>query len=506
MEQEEKYVAILYEKVVLDVENGIFIFKPLEVLTECKLDVKNDILTSKTNKRYLSVDDEILACSEENLCYGYPMAVGEIFDYYPGAKNEDELAKQYFDDLNQSIMFGVHDKIEHRIKHILSPKDEVKGLEDESWLYEFNDEEIMKGGDIPISKAAFDELYKCMQQSNFQAVSIYFQNLHSTIEALQNGNESIVEEQLQHVFEKRKEKNEAKKVVKKTEDSDLKDVNDVLEKLNNLIGLEDVKVEVSRLITYLSFRKKVGDNVELDAPSLHMFFTGNPGTGKTTVARIISEILYSLGYTKNNKVAEITTEDLIAEYVGQTAPKTKKVISNNRGGVIFIDEAYNFNSEAQNFGQEALVEIIKEMEKNETVFIFAGYKDEMKHFKDMNPGLTSRIGYYIDYRDYETLELYQMFENKIRNSKMTFDSSESFKKKIISIIEDAKGKKNFGNGRFIDKLFSKILMEHSENTKDINDLEKLITITEADITDKLIQDLLYDDEKVVGFSFEKRIK
>ena len=106
-----------------------------------------------------------------------------------------------------------------------------------------------------------------------------------------------------------------------------------------------------------------------------MFFTGNPGTGKTTVARIIGELLYKMGYLKNNNVIEITPKDLIAGYVGQTAIKTGELLKKNKGGLIFIDEAYILAGEANRFAGEALVEIIKELEKNETVFIFAGYKD-----------------------------------------------------------------------------------------------------------------------------------
>lgn len=254
------------------------------------------------------------------------------------------------------------------------------------------------------------------------------------------------------------------------------------------------------MITYLEFIDKVKENVEMKNPNLHMLYTGNPGTGKTTVARIMSRILYLLGYTKSNKFVEATPKDFIGEYVGQTAPKTAEFIKNNKDGIIFIDEAYDFAGIAQEFGGEALVEIIKEMEKNETIFIFAGYKDEMNDFVKMNPGLASRLGYYLEFKDYSTEELMEIFKLKLKKTK--FKVSENALMKIYNILEKIDKSKNFGNGRFIDKLFDKIIIKHAINVKKSNDINELIKITENDIDENLVNELIYSENNKVALGFQ----
>lgn len=252
-----------------------------------------------------------------------------------------------------------------------------------------------------------------------------------------------------------------------------------LEDLNNLIGLENIKREIRKLVSYLEFINKVKDKANIDSLNLHMVFSGNPGTGKTTVARLLADILYSMGYIKNNVVVEITPQACIAGYVGQTAIKTKGILDTYRGGLIFIDEAYGFNNDEENgFAKDAIVEIIKEMEKKETVFVFAGYKNQMKEFIDINPGLKSRIGYTIDFNDYSANELFQMFKKKINDSnlKLDFDAEDEFKKLL-----DMTNIENSGNGRLVDNLYNKILLEHATRTKDIMDSNQLLTISKEDM-------------------------
>ena len=179
--------------------------------------------------------------------------------------------------------------------------------------------------------------------------------------------------------------------------------------------------------------------------------------------------------------------------MGQTAEKTANFIKKHKGGVIFIDEAYVFSSKAQEFAQEAIVEIIKEMEKKETVFIFAGYKDEMKQFIKLNPGMTSRVGYFLNYDDYSVDELYQIFELKVKKAKLKIDSS--VENKVKEIFQEVKNKKHFGNGRFVDKLFMKILLEHSVNTQNLKSKKKLITIDVKDIPDNIVETLMHESSE-----------
>ena len=297
-------------------------------------------------------------------------------------------------------------------------------------------------------------------------------------------------------IESLKEKEAAKeKTEKKQKDEEL---NEVLNELDNLTGLDNIKREVIKLQKYLSFREKVKENLKLNDPNLHMFFTGNPGTGKTTVARIIGKLYHSMGYLSSDSFAEITPRELIAGYVGQTAIKTAKFIKEHKGGVIFIDEAYVFSSDAQDFADEALVEILKELEKRETVFIFAGYKDEMKKFMELNPGLSSRIGYYLEYEDYNVEQLLEIFIKKAEN--MGFKVEEELKEKIKKQVNIAKESKNFGNGRYIDKLLEKIILEHSSNTEKETDVEILKTLTSKDLTQDVLDSLLFKQKvKKLGF-------
>lgn len=250
-----------------------------------------------------------------------------------------------------------------------------------------------------------------------------------------------------------------------------------LEKLNDLIGLTEVKKEVEKLTNYLKFYKRVSDKSNMDKINLNMIFKGNPGTGKTTVARIISHLLYGLGYLENSTFVETTPRDFIGEYIGQTAVKAKKQIEKYKGGVIFIDEAYGFVHEdgEYNFADEALIEIIKEMEIKETVFIFSGYSKEMDKFMDLNPGIKSRIGYHIDFNDYDIEELLQIFKSKLVQS--NFKITEEAYENIKSIVEVKKNEKNFGNGRMIDNLYNEILLEHASLNYDNKNEDELLIIT-----------------------------
>jgi probable Rubsico expression protein CbbX len=188
-------------------------------------------------------------------------------------------------------------------------------------------------------------------------------------------------------------------------------IGDVMDSLDrDLVGLVPVKTrirEVSALLLVESARRSMG--LQAEPPSLHMCFTGNPGTGKTTVAQRMAEILNRLGYIRRNHVVTVSRDDLVGQYIGHTAPKTKEVLKKAMGGVLFIDEAYYLYrpENERDYGQEAIEILLQVMEdrRDDLVVILAGYKDRMDIFFKSNPGMASRIAHHIDFPDYSEDEL-----------------------------------------------------------------------------------------------------
>ena len=262
-----------------------------------------------------------------------------------------------------------------------------------------------------------------------------------------------------------------------------KTIDEIFEELNELVGLEKVKKALHELVDYMTFQKKSKD-FNLKAINLHMVFLGNPGTGKTTVARLISGILYQLGFIKQNKLIEVSTKDLVAEYVGQTAPKVMSVVDKAKGGVLFIDEAYALASDGQmnSYNDEAIATLIKAMEdyRDELVVIFAGYTKEMQKFLDSNSGIVSRIGYTLEFDDYSEDELVEIFEGMTRKAGFVVEDKAVLK--LRSIINEYKDMKNFGNARFIRNVYEKTIIKHASNTRDKKRKSILKTITEKDIS------------------------
>jgi DNA polymerase III delta prime subunit len=265
------------------------------------------------------------------------------------------------------------------------------------------------------------------------------------------------------------------------------------EELAKLTGLENVKDELRKLKAKLEYRRirEARGIYDESITNLHMCFLGNPGTGKTTVARILTGILYELGYVKNNKCIELNANDFKAGYAGQTAIKTKAILRNARNKVLFIDEAYGFFDGFQGgYGQEAIDVIIKEMEDNKDslIIIFAGYDKEMNDFLNMNEGLKSRINRYIHFDNYTPQEECEIMMNFL-NQKQLLITRDSLEKCML-IFKNAILKPDFANGRFARNLLEKIEEEHAFNVKRIKDERRRDTIEAEDISTEIIKDIL----------------
>jgi len=265
-----------------------------------------------------------------------------------------------------------------------------------------------------------------------------------------------------------------------------KTLDEVFAELNELVGLKKVKEVLHELVDLIELKKKSSGNLKIKDTNLHMVFLGNPGTGKTTVARIIAKILYNLKYIKQNKLIEVSSKDLVAEYVGQTAPKTNAVIEKALGGVLFIDEAYTLASGAGQGGsaynEEAIATLIQGMEnhRDNLVVIFAGYTKEMQAFLNANSGIVSRIGYTLEFEDYTEEELLQIFEGMMKKS--GFVVTKEAQDEVIRVIKEYKDTRNFGNARFARNLYEKSIIKHASNTKNDKSKKALCTITKEDIS------------------------
>ena len=278
-----------------------------------------------------------------------------------------------------------------------------------------------------------------------------------------------------------------------------KDLPTIMKDINELVGLSEIKEQINDLISLLKFNKKA--NIDINNFNLHMVFSGNPGTGKTTVARLLKDIFFNLGYIKQNKLTEVTSKDLIAEYLGQTSIKTYNVVKSALGGVLFIDEAYAITAGTESgaqYGNECIATLLKLMEdyKDRLIIIFAGYKDEMKNFLTSNPGLVSRIGYKINFPDYNLEELTQIYLNLLEKNKLKISKDALEKLKLI--IKESSSYDNFGNARYINTIFQKILIEHSKNIEYKNNKNNLYKIVLDDINyEKLIAE---NKKKKIGFA------
>lgn len=263
-------------------------------------------------------------------------------------------------------------------------------------------------------------------------------------------------------------------------------IEDLLAELEGYIGLEAVKGEVRSLINLVRVHQLRRDqglpNADL---SLHMVFSGNPGTGKTTIARLMARIYHSLGILSKGQLVEVDRGGLVAGYVGQTALKTTKVLESAYGGVLFVDEAYTLNGGGDNdFGQEAIDTILKAMEdhREDLVVIVAGYDGLMERFIHSNPGLESRFNRFLHFDDYSLKELLQIFQMRCKKACYTLDPAAEQALRLL-LAEENDDPRTFGNGRGVRNLFEKLLVQQANRLSGTETLtrESLMAITPEDV-------------------------
>ena len=269
-------------------------------------------------------------------------------------------------------------------------------------------------------------------------------------------------------------------------------IEDLLAELDSYVGMDAIKAEVRSLINMVQVYKL---RREHDLPttdmSLHMVFSGNPGTGKTTVARIMSRIYHSLDILSKGQLVEVDRSGLVAGYVGQTALKTQKVIEKAMGGVLFIDEAYALNGKSENdFGQEAIDTILKAMEdhRDDLVVIVAGYTELMGRFIHSNPGLESRFNRFLMFEDYTPEQMVAIF--KMQCKKGCYVLAQGTEELVRDFIAEESADDSFGNARGVRNLFEHILVAQN------NRLAKMENVTRDDLMQILPDDVLHARGKI----------
>lgn len=268
--------------------------------------------------------------------------------------------------------------------------------------------------------------------------------------------------------------------------SDIESVIDILE--SELIGLKPVKNrirEIAALLLIDKLRKTLG--LVSSSPGLHMSFTGSPGTGKTTVALRMADILYKLGYSRKGHLITVTRDDLVGQYIGHTAPKTKEVLKKAMGGILFIDEAYYLYKpdNERDYGAEAIEILLQVMEnqREDLVVILAGYKDKMEKFYESNPGLSSRIANHVDFPDYSAEELLQIGKMLLEEQQyqLTVEAETTF----LNYIKIRMEKPLFANARSIRNALDRARMRQAnrvfEGLGRVLTKADLVTITPEDI-------------------------
>ena len=283
------------------------------------------------------------------------------------------------------------------------------------------------------------------------------------------------------------------------EEAGIAEVLDALDR--ELVGLAPVKRrvrEIAALLLVEQVRERMG--LSAGAPSLHMCFTGNPGTGKTTVAMRMAQILHRLGYCRKGHVVAVTRDDLVGQYIGHTAPKTKEVLKKAMGGVLFIDEAYYLHrpENEKDYGQEAIEILLQVMEnqRDDLVVILAGYKDRMDTFFASNPGMSSRIAHHVEFPDYSSPELFEIAELMLAEWHYRFDDAAGAA--FREYVDVRRVRPHFANARSVRNALDRIRLRQAlrlfeERGRELT-ADDLVTVRESDVRASRLFDVDPDEE------------
>lgn len=310
--------------------------------------------------------------------------------------------------------------------------------------------------------------------------------LSELINQLNNNNFGAIQEALEGNKTGRTNDQDSKSA-SNTDDTD-ESIEDVLKELDSFTGMDGIKKDVRTLINLLKIQKqREKQGLSVVKPSLHMVFTGPPGTGKTTIGRIMGRVFKALGVLAKGHVIETDRSGLVAGYVGQTAIKVDEIVESAKDGVLFIDEAYTLSplGTQDSFGQEAIDTLLKRMEdyRENLVVIVAGYEEEMQRFIESNPGFKSRFNKYISFEDYTPEELIQIFKSIV--SKNNYKAEDGLILDLTSMFTDlyVARTNSFGNGRVVRNLFEKIVENQSNR----------LAMTEGDLNDHALKTLISED-------------
>ena len=427
-----------------------------EIFDFCSMLENNNAFQDEFEKHNISIKD-----AKGNLMFGEGGKIRSLFfidiaHCYLAMANKIDLKR----DDGIGILYLMFRLIEpttnipHDKPHLAVIKDTLPAGA-ESLINQMKDMPFFNDGGIDFTVAAI--LKRCDKELFGKYLTLLYRYCSLVAKA-----DGIVSEKEQgfidHIAQMRIESEDNNNEVKTTNQDENKDH---FGELDNLIGLDSVKQEVHTMSNFIKVQlSRQQKGLKTSPVSYHCVFTGNPGTGKTTVARIIAGIYAELGVLKKGHLVETDRSGLVAEYVGQTAVKTNKVIDSALDGVLFIDEAYSLVGGGQSdYGKEAIATLLKRMEddRDRLVVILAGYGNEMKQFIDSNPGLQSRFNRYIHFADYTADELHKIFCSLVKkyDYELTEDASSAMLSKLTNAVENKD--KNFGNGRTVRNIFEKTL-------------------------------------------------